>query len=229
MLKAEFERIGNMDESSDYDRNFKQQMDMRVKQLEEAERVVEQEDAISAEEVKEAIKTAKMNKAMDLYRVSNELIVHGGDELANTLLLLFNVIYKYAVWPVSLELGKIVPLHKDGPKDKVDNYRGITILPNISKIFERIIYNRLVSMAEEHRLISDEQGGFRAHRSATDQIVILHEIAAMRRARSKQEEKIMYTAFLDVKKAYDTTYKNAIYSIMLEKKVDPNMAQTVRC
>ena len=68
-------------------------------------------------------------------------------------------------------LAILIRLYKKGEKQICDNYRGISLLNVTSKIFSRIILNRIQNMID-HRLL-EVQSGFRAHRSTTDQIYIL--------------------------------------------------------
>ena len=98
----------------------------------------------------------------------------------------------------------MLPLHKDGDERDPMNYRGITLLSIVGKVFTRVLSNRLMSFAERERDgIVEEQGGFRPERGTEDQIFILTELLKSRTDRTT------YTAFIDVKKAYDTVERRA--------------------
>ena len=72
--------------------------------------------------------------------------------------------------------GVIIGIHKKGDKGDVQNYRGITLVSCLAKIFTRVLNNRITKWCEENNIISDAQFGFRSGRSTTDAIFILHAV-----------------------------------------------------
>ena len=95
--------------------------------------------------------------------------------------------------------GVIFPLYKEGDNRDPLNYRGITLLSIVGKVDNRVLTDRLVRFAERQGGIVEEQGGFRPERGTEDQLFILTEIL-----RGRGSHRTTYTAFIDVKKAYDT-------------------------
>ena len=65
------------------------------------------------------------------------------------------------VFPSSFKLPKVIPVHKKDNTMIVSNYRPISILPNFSKILERIVFNRLYEFLDQHKSLNPEQYGFR--------------------------------------------------------------------
>ena len=87
-----------------------------------------------------------------------------------------------------------------GSKHHIRNYRPISILPVLSKFFEKIVYNRLMSFINKYNLLSESQNGFRAQRSTELAITgVLKKI--MNAIENKQ---ISIGIFLDLSKAFDT-------------------------
>ena len=74
---------------------------------------------------------------------------------------LVNQTLSTSIFPDSLKVAKVIPLYKKDDKALFDNYRPISILPSISKIFERIIFNQNNDHFTSHNLYSDGQYGFR--------------------------------------------------------------------
>ena len=74
--------------------------------------------------------------------------------------------------------GYIIPIHKKGSKSDVGNYRGVTILSVVGKLFTKILNNRLTHWAEKYSVYFDAQAGFRAGHSTVDNIFILHGLIA---------------------------------------------------
>ena len=65
------------------------------------------------------------------------------------------------IFPEKMKIAKVCPIFKSGEKCEFTNYRPISVLTNLSKIFENIIANRLTSFIEKHNIISSAQFGFR--------------------------------------------------------------------
>ena len=68
----------------------------------------------------------------------------------------------------------VTPLHKKGPVDSADNYRGIALLSVVGKLFTRILNNRLSGWAEDENFWYPGQAGFRPGHSTVDNAFILH-------------------------------------------------------
>ena len=103
------------------------------------------------------------------------------------------------------------------------NYRGITLLSIVGKVFTRVLSNRLMKFAERKTFgIVEEQGGFRPERGTEDQIFTLTEVL---RARA---EHTTYTAFIDVKKAYDTVWRDGLWMRLWDEGVRGKMWRVIR-
>ena len=66
-----------------------------------------------------------------------------------------------SVFPNTLKIAKVVPVFKKGDNELLNNYRSISILFSISKIFENVIYNQLYEFLQEHYVITNSQYGFK--------------------------------------------------------------------
>ena len=87
--------------------------------------------------------------------------------------LLFNQILDSACFPEEWSKALILPIHKKGSYNNPDNYRGISLLSILSKIFTKCLNNRLVNWAEINNKMYEEQAGFRKGKSTIDQVFIL--------------------------------------------------------
>ena len=124
---------------------------------------------------------------------------YGINEMANYLHRLFNVIFEKGYFPSKWTEGFIVPLHKKGDVNQVENYRGITLLSTFGKLFSRILNNRLTEWAEEYHIYVEAQAGFRKHMGTIDNIFVLHGVIN----HLLNENKKLYAAFIDFTKAFD--------------------------
>ena len=80
---------------------------------------------------------------------------------------LINDSYSSGVYPDSLKISKVIPIHKGGKKSIPGNYRPISLLSNINKIIEKTIYSRLVSYFNKYNIISEHQFRFRQGHNTT--------------------------------------------------------------
>ncbi len=81
-------------------------------------------------------------------------------ELSIILSNLFNLSIKTAVYSDSLKTAMIVPIYKSGGEETISNYRPISILPLINKIFEKLLYVQLLNLFDHYNIISENQFGF---------------------------------------------------------------------
>ena len=103
------------------------------------------------------------------------------------------------VFPKSLKLAKVIPIHKAEDKQNVSNYRPISILPLLSKIFEKIVFKQMLNYLDKFSLLSNNQYGFRPLRSTTQAILDnLQYIYS-----SLDSDHIVLSFFLDFSKAFD--------------------------
>ena len=73
--------------------------------------------------------------------------------LAGPLTHLINLLFKHSAFPKRLKIAKVIPIFKSGQRKYLDNYRPISILPILSRIFERIAYEQLAEYLEKNELI----------------------------------------------------------------------------
>ena len=79
--------------------------------------------------------------------------------MKQSLLILFQKMWEGERIPVDWARGLIVPIFKDGERKNVDNYRGITLLSVVGKLYTSILNNRISSWLENKKKIVEEQGG----------------------------------------------------------------------
>ena len=85
-------------------------------------------------------------------------------------------IYKQKKIPEQWKMSRIIPLHKKGPKAKIENYRPISNLCSVSKVFEKLLLQRILETADTDTLFTSQQHGFRKGKSTVTAITELQII-----------------------------------------------------
>ena len=116
-------------------------------------------DPPSAEEVRKAIRTMKSGKATGADFVSAEMLKAGGEVTMGALTEIFEGIWETEETPGDWKMGLIVKLPKKGDISLCKNWRGITLLSITSKVFSRVIFDRISEALDP--LLRKEQAGFR--------------------------------------------------------------------
>ena len=107
---------------------------------------------ISHEEVKKAIDNLGRGKSSGLDDLVNEMFLDGRDILTPFLAKLFNYIFENNKYPTEWTKGYIVPIPKKGNMKNANNYRGITIISVLAKLFSSVLNNRLNQWCENNNL-----------------------------------------------------------------------------
>lgn len=151
-------------------------------------------------EVEAIIKTIKNNKTPGLDGLRAETLKCISCHICEPLAYLINQTISMGEWPRSLKEAIIKPLFKSGDKTKMVNYRPVSIISNIAKIFEKVIKQRLEKYVLDKNIISNRQFGFQTNKSTEDAISLLVSNIYEALDRSKPT----LCVFLDLAKAFDT-------------------------
>ena len=116
------------------------------------------------------------------------------------------------VYPDLLKIVKIVPIHKGGSSQDVNNYGPISLLSIFEKIIEKLIHKKLYGFLEEHYILYHNQFGFRKNNSIVHALI---QISEMIKA-SIDTGKFGCGLFIDLRKAFDTLEHYGIRDPMLK-------------
>ena len=120
--------------------------------------------------------------------------------LAPALVKIFNLSLSSGVYPDKLKIAKVIPIFKKGTKTSVNNYRPISILSSINKIFEKILYSRLINYIDKFQLLYKYQYGFRKNHSTDHALIELVDQIRF----SIDNNQMTCGIFVDLSKAFDT-------------------------
>ena len=101
-------------------------------------------------------------------------------ELSYTLAKLFNKCLKESCFPDCRKISLVFPVFMNtGERSTAKNYHPLSLLSVVSKVFEKLVNNRIVDHLEKCDLFSDFQYGFRSSRSTADQQLCLIELLGL--------------------------------------------------
>ena len=175
---------------------------------------------ISIEEVSNVIMSAKLHSASGIDNLPYAALKF--PPAIAVLQSLFQLIFDTSLIPSIWRKSVIFPLLKDPSSDKRVplNYRGISLLPCVSKLYSSILNKRIMKHLECNDLLADEQNGFRANRSCEDHIFTLNSLI--------QNNGNVYTAFIDLKKAFDFVDRDMLLYKLIMKGIDGKMYNSLK-
>ena len=147
------------------------------------------------------IKNMKSSKACGPYSIPTNLLIEFSDQLVHPLASIINMSITEGVFPSFCKEADVCPIHKKSEKTKCENYRPISLLSNISKIFERVMYDRLDNFLTSLEIIYKFQFGFRKTYSTNH--ALLSIVEQIRNALG---------VFIDLEKAFDTVNHHILLS-----------------
>ena len=121
--------------------------------------------------------------------------------IAKPLAVILNLSFETGIYIDKLKISTVVPIFKEkGSNLSAENYRPISLLSNINKIFEKIIHKRIYDFMEKHKLIYPNQFGFRQFHSTVHALTYMTESIR----NSIDDNKFVAGIFIDLQKAFDT-------------------------
>jgi hypothetical protein len=165
------------------------------------------DNPITKAEILLQVEHAKSNKSAGADKIINEMLKASQPLILDFLVDLFNKVFFSGVFPEEWSKAIIVPIYKKGNPGLPDNYRGISIVSVICKIYTSVLNTRLYNWLEENNKISECQAGFRRGYSTIDNIFVLYSVVQRYLTRSGKR---LYVAFIDLKKAFDSVQHNVL-------------------
>lgn len=178
--------------------------------------------SIIQDEIEFAIETQRDNKAPGPDRISNEVLKQAKQTITPILKEIFNDIINTETIPQQWTKSNIILLYKKGDQYDIGNYRPISLMSNLYKIFAKILLKRMEGKLDEQQPI--EQAGFRRNYSVLDHIHAVRQIIE----KYTEYQLIYYLAFVDYTKAFDSLIHANIWEALREQGIEQKYIRLIR-
>ena len=185
--------------------------------------IMDELDAMpSLEELSEAIDALPSEKAPGSDSIPPEAIKKGKDALLQPLHKLLCLCWEEGSVPQDMRDATVVTLYKNkGDRSDCNNYRGISLLSIVGKLFARIVLKRLQKLAE--RVYPESQCGFRSNRSTVDMIFSIRQL----QEKCKEQGQPLYMMFIDLTKAFDLVSRKGLFSVLEKIGCPPKLLSMI--
>ena len=169
-------------------------------------------ERVEEKEILDIVKNCKNKQSTDLNDIDMSLVKLVIEGISKPLTHICNLSFQTGSFPNQMKIAKVIPLYKNGSKHLFTNYRPVSLLPQFSKILEKLFNSRLDSFLERHNVLSESQCGFRTKRSTSQ--ALMESIERITDAIDNHQYAI--GIFIDLRKAFDTINHNILIN-KLEK------------
>jgi Reverse transcriptase (RNA-dependent DNA polymerase) len=182
----------------------------------------EEIESITVDDIKYALSSMKRNKArgpddfpIDLLKICDDFMLK---KVAN----IFDQFLTDEKLPIDWLETNIILIFKKGKKDEIKNYRPISLISHLYKLFVKIILRRIENVLEENQ--PEEQTGFRSGYSTSDNLMVINQLIE----KHKEYNKELFLAFIDYEKAFDSVESSYMYRALKSHKVPSKYIRIVR-
>ena len=155
---------------------------------------------ISYGNVLNALLKTKSGKASGPDEIPGRLLKDSAYVLTPYLKLIFNLSLSEGIFPNDWKIAKVAPVHKSGQKDGCGNYRPISVLSLVSKLFEKLVYEQVNNYLINNNILTPYKSGFRRGHSTCISLLKTTNTWLV----NMDKGIINGIIFLDLKKAFDT-------------------------
>ena len=157
-------------------------------------------------------------KANGIDMIPNKMLKISAQVISSSLTDIFNCCTSMNSFPDYLKVAKVVPIFKAGAKDDSGNYRPISILSSVARVFEKLIYHQLYHYFSSNNFLGKQQWGFRKMHST----VLALQSTTNNWILNVDDGRANAVIFLDLKKAFDTVNHDIIIQKYILEDADEN-------
>ena len=163
---------------------------------------------VTKDEVEKCISSMDVGKSSGPNSIPTNILKLTSKIISQPITTVINSSFSTGIFPDLFKTAKIIPVYKKGSKTEITNYRPISLLSNVSKIFEKVMHSRLYSFLDKFKCLYDLQFGFRNKHSTSHTLIDITE--TIRKA--LDTNKFACGIFVDLQKAFDTVNHEILLS-----------------
>ena len=130
---------------------------------------------VTTNEIIKIVNNFKNKSSCDVNGISMNILKKVFISVVKPFKYICNLSLNKGIFPEDMKIARVIPLYKAGDKNVFTNYRPVSILPQFSKVLQKVFNNRLDNFLEKHNVITDSQYGFRRNRSTSMALIELIE------------------------------------------------------
>ena len=176
-------------------------------------------------EVKAMIAKLKDKKVAGIDTMISELLKNLDEPALNIIVKIMNKIFDTGEFPEEWAVEIIVILFNWGEKNDINNYRGITLLSVIGKLLVGMLNERLTKFVEKHKIVYENQAGFRKGYRTTDHIFTLYSVI---HHTINVKKKPLYVCFIDFKKTFDKVWHALLWQKLVNYGIDGKFINIIK-
>jgi len=154
----------------------------------------------SPEEIVSILNACKNKYSSGWDNIPMAVIKAVGTSIAAPFSYICNLSFTTGIFPSDMKTAKVTPIYKADARDEFSNYRPISLLPNFSKIIEKLMYKRLIDFLNKNKVLYEQQYGFRQNFSTDFALIELPD----KIAEAIHKKKFTIGIFVHLSKAFDT-------------------------
>ena len=160
----------------------------------------------SPDQVNNIIQSLETKTSLDIDGLNTKVLKKVSDLVSHPLSHIINLSFQQGIVPPKLKVSRTVPIFKSGLADNCSNYRPISCLPVLSKIFEKIVTNQLYSYLVANNILYNYQFGFQPGKSTLHPLIHICDYIS----KAFNSDEIVVGVFLDLQKAFDLVDHNIL-------------------
>ena len=157
-------------------------------------------EQIETHKVSKLLNKIDSKKATGLDKIPSKLLKLAADIVSPSLTCIFNASIATGIFPDEWKKARVSPVFKKGTKSDPNNYRPISVIPVVSKIFEKLIYDQVYQYLTANDILTNCQSGFRSLHSTLSALLEATDSWCV----NIDKGLLNGVLFIDLKKAFDT-------------------------
>ena len=162
---------------------------------------------VTTDEMKNIVLSLK-NGAAGWDDITPHMLKMIGNSINHPLVYMINLSLQQGIFPKELKIANVLPLFKANDTSVLNNYRPVSLLCVLSKVYEKVMYNRLIRFLEYFNILFENQFGFRKLHSSYMALMVLTD----KLIKSLEKGEFVIGVYLDFSKAFDTVDHAILFS-----------------